>query len=244
MERTIEVSHWGNIAVEEKIHLTHSGATLKGPFSRYELQKDSRSGQSAVKSYKTLLPASSSGVYYRDSNGNISTSNMKISLDAVELELRPRFTLFGGWKTNYILGYNVPSFEYLFNNEKQFTLQMRIIDHIYDDMIIDKASVRIILPEGSSNIQLITPYSVTREADGTFHTYLDTIGRPVISFVKNNLVENHIYDFNLNYTYSRLSMLQEPFLVVGFIFSLFVVIIVSMRLDFSISKKGPHYHNE
>lgn len=35
LERVLEVSHWGNIAVEEKIELFHAGAVLKGSFSRY-----------------------------------------------------------------------------------------------------------------------------------------------------------------------------------------------------------------
>lgn len=65
MERTIEISHWGNIAVEETIDLVHSGAILKGSFSRYDFQRDTRSGAASVKSYKTLLPASATGVYYR-----------------------------------------------------------------------------------------------------------------------------------------------------------------------------------
>ena len=34
LERWIEVSHWGNIAVEEKMHIQHTGAKLKGSFSR------------------------------------------------------------------------------------------------------------------------------------------------------------------------------------------------------------------
>lgn len=34
LERFIEISHWGNIAVEEQIEIRHTGATLKGPFSR------------------------------------------------------------------------------------------------------------------------------------------------------------------------------------------------------------------
>lgn len=114
LERTIEVSHWGNIAVEETIDIVHSGALLKGSFSRYDFQKDTRSGQASVKSYKTMLPASATGVYYRDTNGNISTSAMRVLKDSVELDLRPRFPLFGGWRTHYTLGYNVPSFEYLF----------------------------------------------------------------------------------------------------------------------------------
>jgi oligosaccharyltransferase complex subunit alpha (ribophorin I) len=51
MERLIEVSHWGNIAVEESVDIEHSGAKLKGPFSRYDYQR-SQDGYSSVKSFK------------------------------------------------------------------------------------------------------------------------------------------------------------------------------------------------
>lgn len=49
--RHIEVSHWGNIAVEETLDVYHSGAKLKGSFSRFEYQRE-QSGSSSVKSFK------------------------------------------------------------------------------------------------------------------------------------------------------------------------------------------------
>lgn len=52
MTRLIEVSHWGNIAVEETVDLKHTGANLKGPFSRYDYQRQPDSGISSVKSFK------------------------------------------------------------------------------------------------------------------------------------------------------------------------------------------------
>ncbi|KAI8042442.1 dolichyl-diphosphooligosaccharide--protein glycosyltransferase subunit 1 [Drosophila gunungcola] len=241
LERTLEISHWGNIAVQESIQMTHTGAKLKGSFSRYDFQKEGRSGLAALKSYKTYLPASASGVYYRDTNGNISTSNMNAVRDFIELELRPRFPLFGGWKTQYTLGYNVPSYEYMFNDGNKYQLKMHLIDHIYDNMAIDEATVKIILPEGSSDIRLSTPYSISRLPNELVHTYLDTTGRPVVSFSKSNLVESHISDFTLYYSFSKISMLQEPLLVSGFIYIIFVFTIVFLRLDFSITS---HAHKE
>ena len=67
---------------------------------------------------QTILPASARDVYYRDEIGNISTSNLREIEDSVELELKPRFPLFGGWKTHYLMGYNVPSYQYLYNSGK------------------------------------------------------------------------------------------------------------------------------
>jgi oligosaccharyltransferase complex subunit alpha (ribophorin I) len=236
LQREIELSHWGNIAVEETIDIVHDGAKLKGSFSRYEYQRESQSGVNSVKFFKTALPASASDVYYRDEIGNISTSHMRVLSDSVELDLRPRFPLFGGWKTHYVLGYNVPSYEYLFNSGDQFVLKMRLLDHVFDDMLVDELVTRIILPEGSNSIELATPYTVRRLPDSLHYTYLDTKGRPVISITKRNLVENHIDDFELKYTYPRILMLHEPLLVVVAFYLLFLLVIVYVRLDFSITK--------
>lgn len=51
LNRWIEVSHWGNIAVEETVDMYHSGAKLKGSFSRLDFQRRQDS-YSAVKTFK------------------------------------------------------------------------------------------------------------------------------------------------------------------------------------------------
>ncbi|XP_070152269.1 dolichyl-diphosphooligosaccharide--protein glycosyltransferase subunit 1 [Polyergus mexicanus] len=236
LERTIEISHWGNIAVEEHIDLLHTGALLKGSFSRYEYARESKSGQASIQSFDTVLPAAASDIYYRDEIGNISTSHTRIKKDSVELNLRPRFPLFGGWKTRYTIGYSVPSYEYLFHSGDEYTLEMRLLDHIFDDMIVDEIVLKIILPEGARNIQLELPYPTIRLTDSLHYTYLDVTGRPVVSVTKKNLVENHIQSFRLKYTFPRLLMLQEPLLVVVALYLMFLLVIIYVRLDFSIDK--------
>ncbi|XP_069006772.1 dolichyl-diphosphooligosaccharide--protein glycosyltransferase subunit 1 [Embiotoca jacksoni] len=234
--RTIEVSHWGNIAVEETIDLRHTGAILKGPFSRYDYQRQSDSGISSVKSFKTILPASAQDVYYRDEIGNISTSHLQVLDDSVEVEVRPRFPLFGGWKTHYIIGYNLPSYEYLYTLGDQYALKMRLVDHVYDDQVIDLLTVKIILPEGARNIHVDTPYKIDRMPNQLHYTYLDTFGRPVLVATKNNLVEQHIHDVVVHYNFNKILMLQEPLLVVGAFYILFFTVIIYVRLDFAITK--------
>ncbi|XP_003217812.1 dolichyl-diphosphooligosaccharide--protein glycosyltransferase subunit 1 [Anolis carolinensis] len=236
MTRVIEVSHWGNIAVEETIDLKHTGAVLKGPFSRYDYQRQPDSGISSVKSFKTILPAAAQDVYYRDEIGNISTSHLLILDDSVEMEIRPRFPLFGGWKTHYIIGYNLPSYEYLFNLGDQYALKMRFVDHVFDEQVTDSLTVKIILPEGAKNIHVDSPYEISRASDELHYTYLDTFGRPVIVAHKNNLVEQHIQDIVVHYTFNKVLMLQEPLLVVGAFYILFFTVILYVRLDFSITK--------
>jgi len=235
--RTIEVSMWGNLAVEETIDVVHRGAQLKGSFSRYEFQREN-SGVSSVKNFKTLLPAAAKDVYYRDDIGNISTSHLKVMDDAVELDLRPRFPLFGGWKTHYVIGYNVPSYEYIFFKGDIHVLNMRLIDHIYDDMLVEKAEIKIILPEGVYDLELSTPFPIARTEDTQHFTYLDTTGRTVVTLRTNPgqlLTESHIQDFQLQFTYPHRTMLSEPLLLVSAFFFLFMLAIIYVRLDFSIT---------
>lgn len=236
LSRSIEVSMWGNIAIEEVVDIRHSGASLKGSFSRYEFQREN-SGVASVKSFKTILPASASDVYYRDDIGNISTSALRTLEDSVELDLRPRFPLFGGWKTHYFIGYNVPSYEYLFFHGEQFALNMRLVDHIFDDMLVEDFELRIILPEGSRIGKFKSPFPCIRAEDGLHYTYLDTEGRPVVTINNDGyLTEKHIQDFILEFTFPRTSMIHEPLLLIAAFFLFFVLTIIYVRLDFAITK--------
>ena len=45
------------------------------------------------------------------------------------------------------------------------------------------------------------PYAAVRDSDRLHYTYLDTLGRPVITLRKNNLVEQHIMDFEVSTNY-------------------------------------------
>lgn len=238
LTRTIELSHWGNVAVTEVVDLVHHGAKLKGSFSRYDYQRETNSGISSVKSFKMYLPASASSVYYRDVIGNISTSNQRTLLDSVELDIRPRFPLFGGWKTHYTIGYNVPAYEYLYNSGEDYYLKMRLIDHLYDNMIIEDVTVCIILPEGSTDLDLKTAHPIKRLPDSLHYTYLDTIGRPTVRLQMSNVVESHISDFELKYKFPKAFMFHEPLIVIVAIYILFLTVIIWVRLDFSIAKDG------
>ena len=236
MTRVIEVSHWGNIAVEENVNLKHTGAVLKGSFSRYDYDKWVDSGISSIRSFKTILPASAQDVYYRDEIGSIYTRHLLILDDSVEMEMKPRFPLFGGWKTHYIIGYNLPSYEYLYNLGDQYVLKMRFVDHVFDKQVVDSLTVKIILPEGARNIQVDSPYEISRAPDELYYTYLDTFGHPVIVAHKKNLVEQHIQDIVVHYTFSKVLMLQEPLLLVAAFSILFFTVVIYVRLDLSITK--------
>ena len=51
-----------------------------------------------------------------------------------------------------------------------------------------------------------------------------------------NLVEQHIQNFQVSYTFNSIMLLQEPLLVVAALYLFFLVVIIAVRLDFSITE--------
>lgn len=230
--KEIEISHWGNVAVEETYELQHDGAKLKGTFSRLDYQRNPRGSPSVVASLKQTLPPGATDVYYRDEIGNITTSHLAGLKRAPTLDLIPRYPLFGGWKAAFYMGYNLPVHRYLFNDVNDNSLHLLNITFAvsYDDVVVDRLIVRVILPEGSSDIEYHTPFPVTFKGIAVHKTYLDTKGRPVLVLEKENIVLEHNQYFQVSYRFSKLSLFQEPFLIIiaFFLFLLFVMVYVRL----------------
>ena len=58
----------------------------------------------SIREFRATLPAAARSLYYRDEIGNISTSHARFGLANAEVELRPRYPLFGGWKVSWPVG--------------------------------------------------------------------------------------------------------------------------------------------
>ena len=73
---TFEISHWGNIAVEEKYQLENIGAKLDGEFGRVDYDDYGKfGGKNAIREIRAKYPLKAYGLWYRDEIGNVSTSN-------------------------------------------------------------------------------------------------------------------------------------------------------------------------
>lgn len=75
---------------------------------------------------------------------------------------------------------------------------MSVVDYLYEDQLIDEITLRIILPEAVSNIELQLPFEAERLPNEIEKTYLDTTGRTVLVLKKRNLVSGHIQDFTVS----------------------------------------------
>lgn len=232
MVREVEVSHWGSIAVEEIYELQHAGAKLKGGFSRFEYQLRRGTSSPSFRSLTATLPAQASNVYYRDQIGNISTSELRASKKGgVDLEIQTRFPLFGGWQSQFYIGYTIPTEMALFTTEDdQYKLKLDFSSPFHNVWVEDM-EFKIILPEGSTNIDVYNPYSV-EEARSVRFSYLDSAangGRPVVVLKAKNLVEEHNRKVEISYSFAKTRMVVEPLMIVASFAALFVMLSIVSR---------------
>ncbi|KAF6154299.1 hypothetical protein GIB67_026755 [Kingdonia uniflora] len=238
--REIEVSHWGNVQITEHYKLVHGGAHNKGGFSRLDYQaRPHVRGASSFKRLVARFPPRAHSVYYRDEIGNISTSHLSGDSRKTELEIEPRYPMFGGWRTAFTIGYGLPLKEYLFESAGN-----RFVNISFGcpmgDIVIDNLIVKVVLPEGSKDISVTVPFPVNQMQEVKY-SHLDIVGRPVVVLEKSNVVPEHNQHFQVYYKFNNLSLFREPLMLIsGFLF-LFVTCIIYMHADMSISKSSASY---
>lgn len=229
--REYEVSHWGNVAVEDFAAISNTGAKLKGGFSRYTYQMATPVGPSpALKEFEITLPDGASDVYYKDAIGNISTS----AWWKKRFQVQPRYPLFGGWNTTYCIGYNLPLDRYLGISKKAadvFTLSVPVGPAYGFDLFVQKHIVKVILPEGASDIKVEAPFHMEQSFDQRT-TYLDVTGRTVVVLEAQNLVNDQLArTIKVTYRFTSTDLLEKPAILVGGTFALFLVFIIASRIS-------------
>ncbi|KAK8681509.1 hypothetical protein V6N13_053911 [Hibiscus sabdariffa] len=238
--REIEISHWGNVQVTEHYKLVHGGAQSKGEFSRLDFQaRPNVRGASAFRYLVANLPPRAHSVYYRDEIGNISTSHLRGDSKKTELLIEPRYPMFGGWRTAFTIGYGLPLQDFLYESEGKRFLNITYSSPMVE-LVIDTLIVKVVLPEGSSDISVAAPFHIEQWQE-TKISHLDIDGRPVIVLKKTNVVPEHNQYFQVYYRFNKLSMLREPLMLISGFFFFFVACIVYMHADISISKSSASY---
>ncbi|KAJ4977601.1 hypothetical protein NE237_008381 [Protea cynaroides] len=234
--REVEVSHWGSIQVREHYTLVHAGAQHKGVFSRVEYQ--SRPAFSGVSSFRHLiakLPPRVHSVYYRDDIGNISTSHLRTDSLKSELEIEPRYPLFGGWKATFVIGYGLPLQDFLFESSDGRRYLNFSFGCPLAETVVDKLTVKVVLPEGSKNPNAVVPFLVKDHLE-TKYSYLDVVGRTVVVLEKENVVPEHNSPFQVYYDFNPIFMLAEPLMLTSAFFLFFIACVAYLHIDLSIGK--------
>lgn len=150
--------------------------------------------------------------------------------------MTPRFPILGGWKSNFNIGYNLPSkFLVSVDDDNRYSLNVSF-GMPFEDIIAKNYTVSVALPEGASDIELKLPidskYTVTQEK---YYSFLDLFGRPMVNINIKNAYDIHKVYFQINYNYSSGWMLFKPILLILFFFTIFLGLIISSRTELSLS---------
>lgn len=180
----------------------------------------------------THLPASADNVKFFDIIGNNSKTHLLYYPNYVSLKFQPRYSLLGGWKTNYILQYQVPAYNYLYStSEDNFALKIRPFDHVLNDKIIEKVNIKIILPEGAKIKQISKVQSlILGEQEVSFLGGLSFTGRPTVVFNGTNLLEHHISDVVIQYYYYSGYLFKSPLIIICYLQAMFFVFLFGKHL--------------
>lgn len=235
--REIEVSHWGNIAISEWYTLVNRGAEVKGEFSRLDYSNRYRSSAvNALRSLEAILPRMAWGLYYRDEVGNVSTSHARQHSSYVHLEIEPRFPIMGGWKDTFNIGYNLPTKGFLKQKDNTFALNITF-GFPFKEIIAEEMIVKVILPEGSKNIQPILPFDVDRSYFTTVVSFLDFNGKQVLVLEKKNVMDFHRKPFQVVYEAQVNDLIIKPLILSLYVFASLLLLIISFRLDLGLEKE-------
>ncbi|KAF8559115.1 Ribophorin I [Imleria badia] len=250
LQRSAEISHWGsNLNIEDKIDLHNAGPLLKGHFSRLEYQGQNYFGRVSAHILGGLavhLPPGVTNAYFYDLNGNVSTSHLRRTPSVPKgskaiqhsvLEMRPRYPLLGGWNYSFTLGFDTPlqdSVSWDAANQKHI-VGVPVMTHI-PGSVVDEAEIKIILPEGATDIDVVTPFPALSSTISTHVSYLDTTGRPAVSLTYKDLTDKHTAMIYVSYKVPVSAHLKKPIAVGVAFVSLFMIGLAARRVDLRLDK--------
>ncbi|KAJ3642454.1 hypothetical protein Zmor_025242 [Zophobas morio] len=232
LERTIDINHFGKIIIEDEVIVRNIGARLVGPYSPSALAPLSDQKGASNWLY-THLPASAENVQFYDVLGNSSATKIYHFLNYMTLKFRTRYPLFGGWKTSYVLRYEVPLYEYLFTLDSSFLLQIRAIDYVLDKMAIESVTIRIVLPEGALIKGIVKPEIIDfKNEEVSCLGGLCLFGRPVLVLNGSDLFDDYIVNVNVEYSLKWWYLLRAPLVLSIYLEFGFVLVICANKVKF------------
>ncbi|KAI0278844.1 oligosaccharyl transferase alpha subunit [Russula aff. rugulosa BPL654] len=250
LKRSAEISHWGaNLNIQNDIALHNAGPALKGHFARLVYQSQTfynRLPPHVIPALTLHLPPGINSAYYYDLNGNVSTSRLRVAPSVPKaseikkystLELRPRYPIMGGWNYSFTLGWDSPLADSAgYDASTGLYIAGIPVQTVFPGAIVNEAEVKIILPEGATDVDVYPPFAPITQERSTHITYLDSIGRPAVTLTFENLTDTHNGLIYVTYKVPLSAHLQKPKVVSIAFVALFVVAFLARRVDLSLSK--------
>ncbi|KAI5847764.1 Ribophorin I [Morchella snyderi] len=242
MERLIEVSHWGgNLAIEERYWMTNNGAKLKEQFSRVAWAATNyyNPPTTAIKQLTFPLSVGAKDPYFTDEIGNVSTSRFRSNIREANLELKPRYPVFGGWNYTFVTGWNHDLRDFVrgHKNGEDFVLKVPFLEGPKEAVTYKDLEVTVVLPEGATNVKYVSPIPLVKEEQYLHKTFMDTIGRTAVKLTAVNIVdEQHRKELVVSYHLPRTEALRKPFVMFSALMAMFTLSWIVSKIDLKIGK--------
>lgn len=126
---------------------------MKGHFSRVTWATTSyyNPATSAIKGLVFNLPPGTKDPYFTDEIGNVSTSRFRSNFREANLELKPRYPIFGGWNYSFVTGWNNELSTFLRKGKgSEYVLKVPFLEGPREIITYTTIDVTIILPEGAT----------------------------------------------------------------------------------------------
>ncbi|KAI3128805.1 hypothetical protein DTO027I6_629 [Penicillium roqueforti] len=259
LERDLEISHWGgNLATEERYWLRNNGSELTNQFSRVQWTFTSyqKAPTSALRELTYPLLPGSVDPYFIDDIGNVSTSRYRPSVgkSAGNLELKPRYPIFGGWNYSFRIGWNNDLASFLRRaagvDSDSYVLKVPLIEgpKMAEGIQYERVVVRVVLPEGAHNVRFeLLEGTNSNGLPGAKHiyahlntlkTYMDTLGRTTLTLEVDSLTdEARDSKFVVTYDHSMVDALRKPLTIFAGLLTVFVAAWGVGKIDISIKKR-------
>jgi oligosaccharyltransferase complex subunit alpha (ribophorin I) len=157
----VEVSQWGgNLATEERYWLANDAAGLANHFSRVAYAQTAYYNPPtvALRALNVPLPVGSLNPYFTDDIGNVSTSRFCSNAREANLEIRPRYPVFGGWKYSFRIGWDADLMAFLRKRDvggvRGYVLKVPFLEgpKMPEGVGYERVEVRVLLPEGATYV--------------------------------------------------------------------------------------------
>ena len=231
VDRDVYLSHWGQARIREVYDIKNHGSAIKGEFSRLDMMLSQETGSKGAALYfKSKIPASAFDIRFRDEIGNISTSNLAKSGPWAALALEPRFPVFGGWATHFIVEYSLPLESVLVQNSGSFTLEIPSLPSI-QEIIYEETTTTIHMPEGSKVLGRAKLGSSHTQVESKENTYFSIFPRPVITIKQFNSVTELSSIIQVDYSYSSIFKFEKHALISLTIAAVAILLSVVSSID-------------
>ena len=148
---------------------------------------------SALKALKIPLKVGSLSPYFIDDIGNVSTSRFRSNFREANLELKPRYPVFGGWNYSFRVGWdaNLRRFLRKLKQGDGHVLKVPFLEgpKMSEGISYERVELRVILPEGATNVKYQSPISIISEEISTHMSFMDTLGRTSLKLTAINLID-------------------------------------------------------